>query len=104
MEIQDAAGQPIPGFALGDCPEIIGDEIEHMVAWKQGSDLSKLAGQPIRLRIVMKEADLYALRFQPAAQQSQTELKPMLSIRWSRGPNLPQGLQDSDGEWLGTRW
>jgi len=63
VEIQDAAGKPIPGFALADCPEIIGDQIDRIVAWKQGSDLSKLTGQPIRLRFVMKEADLYAVRF-----------------------------------------
>jgi hypothetical protein len=63
VEIQDAAGKPIPGFALADCPEIYGDQITRTVAWKHGNDLSKLAGQPIRLRFVMKDADLYALRF-----------------------------------------
>ena len=63
VEIQDAAGKPIPGFALENCPEIIGDQIAHVVVWKQGNDLGKLAGQPIRLRLVMKEADLYAIRF-----------------------------------------
>ena len=63
VEVQDAAGKPIPGFALSDCPEIIGDQIERTVAWKQASDLGKLAGQPIRLRFVIKDADLYAIRF-----------------------------------------
>ncbi len=63
VEIQDAAGAPIPGYTLDDCPEIIGDEIERIVAWKQGPDLSRLAGQPIRLRFVMKDADMFALRF-----------------------------------------
>ena len=63
VEIQDAAGAPIPGFALGECPEIIGDEIERVVTWKGGADVSRLAGQSIRLRFVMKDADLFALRF-----------------------------------------
>ena len=63
VEIQDAAGKPIPGFALEDCPEIFGNRINQVVAWKQGSDLSKLAGKPIRLRFVMKDADLYAIQF-----------------------------------------
>ncbi len=63
VEIQDAAGSPIPGFTLDDCPEIIGDEIERTVVWKQGPDVSKLAGQPVRLRFVLKDADLFALRF-----------------------------------------
>ena len=57
-------GKPIPGFALEDCPEIYGDQISRAVAWKQGSDVSKLAGQSICLRFVMKDADLYAIRFQ----------------------------------------
>jgi hypothetical protein len=63
VEIQDAAGAPIPGYTLGDCPEIIGDEIERVVAWKQGTDVGRLAGRPVCLRFVMKDADLFALRF-----------------------------------------
>src|SRR5512146_2489202 len=31
----------------------------------------------------------------PAATQPQADLRPMLRIEWRRGPNLPQGLQDS---------
>ena len=64
VEIQDADGKPIPDFALEDCPEIIGDQIERTVSWKQGSDVGALAGKPIRLRFVLKDADLYSLRFQ----------------------------------------
>ena len=63
VEIQDAAGTPIPGFTLEDGSEIIGDEIDRIVAWKQGSDVSRLAGRPVRLRFVMKDADLFSLRF-----------------------------------------
>jgi len=63
VEVQDESGRPIPGFALADCPGIYGDEIEHVVAWKAGSDLSALAGKPARLRFVMTDADLYSLRF-----------------------------------------
>jgi hypothetical protein len=63
VEIQDSSGNPIPGFALADCPEVIGDEITRIVAWKQGTDVSRLAGQPVRLRFVMKDADLFSLRF-----------------------------------------
>jgi hypothetical protein len=63
VEVQDAAGAPVPGYALDDCPEIVGDEIERVVSWKGGHDVSKLAGQPVRLRLVMKEADLYSIHF-----------------------------------------
>ena len=63
VEIQNPAGQPIPGYALSECPPIFNDELKHVVAWKTGSDVGKLAGQPIRLRFVMKDADLYAIKF-----------------------------------------
>lgn len=63
VELQDAAGKPLPGFALADAVEQIGDEIERVVTWKSGRDLSALAGRPVQLRFVMQDADLYSLRF-----------------------------------------
>jgi hypothetical protein len=65
VEIQGADGQPLSGFALADCPEIYGDQIEQIVSWKGGADVSRLAGQPVHLRFVLQDADLYALRFRP---------------------------------------
>ena len=62
-EIQDADGQPIEGYTLADCPEIYGDELERVVAWKSGEDVSALAGKPVRLRFELKDADLYSIRF-----------------------------------------
>jgi hypothetical protein len=61
-ELQDAAGQPIAGFALGDCTAIQGDFIDHIVEWKGGS-LAKLSGKAVRLRVELEDADLYALQF-----------------------------------------
>jgi hypothetical protein len=55
----------IPGFGMADCPEMYGNEIEHTVAWTGGSDVRRLAGQRVRLRFAMRDADLYALRFAP---------------------------------------
>ena len=63
IELQDTDGKPLPGRALADCPPIVGDEIERVVAWKQGPDLAALAGKPIRLRVLLKDADLYSIRF-----------------------------------------
>ena len=70
VEIQDIRGNPLPGFALEESPLIWGDEIEHRVRWershaKASSDnpLARIAGKPVRLRFVMKDADLYSLRF-----------------------------------------
>ncbi len=63
VEVQDTAGKPIAGFTLADATELIGDDLERAVSWKAGADLSKLRGQAIRLRFVMKDADVYSLRF-----------------------------------------
>ena len=63
IEIQDEAGQPIPGFAQADMPELYGDEFEAAATWNQGADLSNLKGRIIRLRVRLQDADLYALRF-----------------------------------------
>ena len=64
VEIQTADGKQIQGCALEDCPEIFGDEIERVVTFKGGSDVGQQAGKPIRLRFVLKDADLYSFRFQ----------------------------------------
>jgi hypothetical protein len=64
VEIQDAAGVPLPGFDLEACDPIYGDTIERGVTWRGGDgNVGALAGQPVRLRFAMRDADLYAFRF-----------------------------------------
>lgn len=63
VEIQDAEGRPLPGYALDDCREVIGNEIDRRVEWKAGGDLRPLARRTVRLRFRMKDADLYSLQF-----------------------------------------
>lgn len=63
VEIQTADGEPIPGFALEKCPTVFGDRIERTVHWNGSPDLAPFAGQPMRLRFVMQESDLYSFRF-----------------------------------------
>ncbi|MFM8414218.1 MAG: exo-alpha-sialidase [Planctomycetota bacterium] len=68
IEIQDADGTPLAGLTAADCPEIIGDEIERVVAWKAAegkspADLGKLAGKPVRLRFILADADVFSFRF-----------------------------------------
>lgn len=64
IELQTSEGRPIPNFTLADCQEQIGNEIERTVSWKSQPDLRSLAGKPIRLRIVMQDADLFAIQFE----------------------------------------
>ncbi|MBS3764002.1 MAG: hypothetical protein KGZ25_11950 [Planctomycetes bacterium] len=63
IEIQGADGMPVDGFTVNDCVEQIGDELDRTVKWQNGDDLSELRGKPVRLRIVLTDADLYAIRF-----------------------------------------
>ena len=64
-ELQTEQGEPIPSFTLADSNEIFGDQLDRTVSWKKGDDLSQLTGQPVRIRLVMKDADLYSFRFGP---------------------------------------
>ncbi|MBN1293715.1 MAG: hypothetical protein JXB48_17875 [Candidatus Latescibacteria bacterium] len=63
VEILDSSGKVIPGYSIDDCDEIIGDSIERTVTWNNNSDVSRLAGQPVRLRFTMKDADVFSMRF-----------------------------------------
>lgn len=63
VEIQTAEGMPIPGYTLADAPETFGDKIDAPFAWKQGTDVSSLSGKPVRLRFVVRDADVYSYRF-----------------------------------------
>ncbi len=65
VELQQPDGKPIPGFSLDDCHEVFGDELDRTVTWTGGSDVTKLAGQPVRLRFVLRDADLYSFQFTP---------------------------------------
>ena len=63
VEIQNDGGKAVEGFRLDQCPVIYGDEIEHTVTWDGGSDVARLSGNPVRLRFVMRDADLYSIQF-----------------------------------------
>jgi hypothetical protein len=63
IELQDAEGRPLPGHAMDEALTLFGDEIERTYSWKSGSDLAALVGTPVRLRVVLQDADLFSLRF-----------------------------------------
>ena len=53
----------IPGRAFEDCDPISGDHLDRTVTWRGQADLSAWSGRPVRLRIRMRRARLYSLRF-----------------------------------------
>lgn len=63
VELLDGDGVVIPGYEADKCFEIIGNQVARAVTWNDSTDISALAGTPIRLRFVMKDADLYAIQF-----------------------------------------
>jgi len=70
VELRDAAGAPLEGFRLDACRELVGDAIEQPVRWAGDPDLHAWAGRPVRLRFVMREADLFSFRFGNAPEPS----------------------------------
>lgn len=61
--MQNPSGLPLEGYSLDDAEPFVGDRIEQTASWKAGDDLSQLAGQAVRLRFVLHDADLYSIRF-----------------------------------------
>jgi hypothetical protein len=63
VELQDQDGTPLEGYTLKDCNEILGDQIQRTVTWSEKLDVSPLQGKVVRMRVRIKDADLYSLRF-----------------------------------------
>lgn len=63
IEIQDERGNPVPGYTMEDAQIIIGNEIKRIVSWKGNENVKALSSKKIRLRIFIKDADLYSLKF-----------------------------------------
>ena len=67
VEIQDEKGTPIPGYTLSDAHELYGDSLSLAAAWKDRvTNVGELAGKPIRLRFVVRDADLFSYQFEEA--------------------------------------
>ena len=64
VELQSKEGTALPGFSLSDCDELFGDTLDRAVSWNGRTDVSSLAGQPVRLRFELRDADLYSFQFQ----------------------------------------
>jgi hypothetical protein len=63
IELQNAQGQALPGYSLDDCVPIVTDATAHTVSWASGRTPDALARQAIRLRIRLRDADVYAFQF-----------------------------------------
>ena len=59
VKIQDGQGPPQPGYLLDDCQELFGDTLDCVGNWKTKDDLSVLTGHAVKVRFVLRDADLY---------------------------------------------
>jgi len=64
-EIQDQNGRPLAGHGLDETPVLYGDDIarEIQVQPKSRTYRKGLEARPVKLRFVLKDADLYSFRF-----------------------------------------
>jgi hypothetical protein len=52
------------GFSISDCRTIhTCNDINKIVGWKYGSDVSRLEGKTVKLHFQMCDADIYAFQF-----------------------------------------
>lgn len=63
IEFLDEKGNSIPGFSKEECQTIIGNELARTIYWNKSTDVSRLSGKPVRMKIYLKDADIYSFRF-----------------------------------------
>ena len=64
VEILHESGEPIRGFSMAEADELNGNSVRFVATWNNGnSDVRQLAGKPVRLRIKMRAAKLFAFQF-----------------------------------------
>jgi hypothetical protein len=64
IQFLDEARNPMVGYTFENCQELIGNEIKKRVTWNCIESLKSLTGERIRLHFKMKDADLYAIKFE----------------------------------------
>jgi hypothetical protein len=63
VEVLTAAGEPIDRYSGVNAIEFFGDETAREMRWDQGPDIGALAGRSVRLRFLLRDADLFSFHF-----------------------------------------
>lgn len=60
VDVLDTDFHDLPGLT----GTLTGDNVAATVAWKEGAELSAIAGKPVRLRFRVKDAEVFSFRFE----------------------------------------
>ncbi len=63
VELQDETGKPLPGYTFQDAVSVDRNGVAQEVWWRGGPDVGSLSGRPVRMRVTMRSAKLYAFQF-----------------------------------------
>jgi hypothetical protein len=63
VEVLQADGRPVPGLSGEASPAFFGDNIAGECRWSSDARIGDLAGQAVRLKLHLKDADLFAIQF-----------------------------------------
>ena len=62
--IATAAGMELPGVGLNESIALVGDSVEHIMAWRlHGKNLQHLEGSQVVLKLLLSDARLYSFAF-----------------------------------------
>ncbi len=59
----DAEGRSIPGLGLEECQSLRDDKVAWPVTWGDGHSIAEWSNRPVRLRIELRDADLFGFQF-----------------------------------------
>jgi hypothetical protein len=71
----DENGQPIKGYSLDDAILSTGDALDLTAFWKDGSDVSPLAGKTVSMVIEGRDCDLFSFKFE---EEPEKKVLPLL--------------------------
>lgn len=60
VEVVDEQGNAVQPFTASLCRPIVGNRTKAEVVWKEGADLSAVAGRPVQFRFLLRRGSLYS--------------------------------------------
>ncbi len=70
VELCDLNSRPTPGFSRVDCDPIEEDSTSKKVTWRGNPVLDRLLGVPIVMKVFLRDATIYSMRFQRTGDAS----------------------------------